>query len=295
MLKPYFRVLGLRTICLCLTVLFFALNHMAQAQSLPWPLAGTQAAFASFADITQQRWEPQQDVRDEKPARFLKAAGIVAAGAAVWTATYLYVDEPLQQFAQSHRNAVADKVAQVVTPLGRQKYLMPAAGAALVGGLLAKDEKLQEAGVISAGSILVNAGLTTTLKKTFRRHRPSSSTENDLFDGPSNKTTNSSLPSSHTATAFAVATSVATVYQDSKYVPPIAYGAATLVGLARINDNAHWATDVMAAAAVGYLSSKGVSYLYKLADKKLKSRKQTLLITPQVGLTAAGISSTFVF
>ncbi|MBF9252237.1 phosphatase PAP2 family protein [Pontibacter sp. 172403-2] len=287
-------VLRLRLVCLCLLAVLFTVNNAAQAQSLVLS-ESTQPYFTLHPDTTHQELKPQQEIQEEKLSPFLKTAGIVVAGAAVWTATYMYVDEPLQRFTQSHRNAVANGMAQVVTPLGRQKYLMPAAGAALLGGLLAKDEKLQQVGLISVGSILVNAGITSTLKKTFHRHRPNITTDNDVFDGPFNHTSNASLPSSHTSTAFAVATSVATVYKDSKYVPPIAYGIASLVGLARINDNAHWTTDVMAAAAVGYLSSKGVSYLYNLADEKLEKRRQKLLLTPQIGLTSAGFSGILIF
>ena len=186
-------------------------------------------------------------------------------------------------------------MAGVVEPLGRQKYLMPAAGAVLASGLMLHDERLQKAGVISIGSILVNAAATSTLKKSFRRHRPNAATENDRFDGPFRDTEHASFPSSHTSTAFTVATSIATVYRGHRLVPPIAYGMATLVGLSRVYDNVHWATDVLKGAAVGYLSAKGVSYLHGLADRKLKSRKQKLLITPDFGPATGGFSATLVF
>nr|WP_162055521.1 hypothetical protein [Pontibacter pamirensis] len=41
--------------------------------------------------------------------------------------------------------------------------------------------------------------------------------------------------------------------------------------MSRVNDNVHWATDVMKGSAVGYLSAKGVKYLYDLADQKLRN------------------------
>jgi len=287
--------LRLRLACLCLPVILSTINNGAQAQLLAQLSESPQPYFMLHPDSMHQDLIPQQQIEKAKPSRFLKTAGLVVAGATIWMASYKYVDEPLQQFTQSHRSDVANGIAQVITPLGQEKYLVPMAGAALVSGFLAKDRKLQQVGLISAGSILVNAGITGTLKRTFHRYRPSTTTENNLFDGPFHHTINSSLPSFHTATAFAVATSVATVYKDNKYVPPIAYSVATLVGFSRINDNAHWATDVLAGAAVGYLSSKGVSYLYKLADEKLKYRKQKLLLTPQVSPASAQLSATWTF
>ncbi|WP_347159154.1 phosphatase PAP2 family protein [Pontibacter chitinilyticus] len=234
-------------------------------------------------------------VKPREPHRLWRGAAIAAAGAAAWTLTFAYVDELVQQFMQSHRCAVANGVAFVVQPLGRQQYLMPAAGVSLVAGELLKDKKLQQAGLLSVGSILINAGLTSTIKNAIHRHRPSATTENHEFDQPFRPSPNGSLPSSHTSTAFAVATSQSTMYHHSKYVPPMAYGVATLVGLSRINDNAHWVTDVMAGAAVGFLSAKGVHLLYNLADKRLKNSRQPLLLTPQVGLSSAQISGTFLF
>lgn len=64
-----------------------------------------------------------------------------------------------------------------------------------------------------------------------------------------------------------------------------------LVGLSRINDNAHWVTDVMAGATIGYLTSKGVNALYCVANQKLKNHKQKLLIYPQVGLKSGGVNT----
>ncbi|WP_439882110.1 phosphatase PAP2 family protein [Pontibacter sp. MBLB2868] len=264
------------------------------------PVAVPQQAMAQPAFLLQDSTQLQQPAAPISQAmhpvtrsKALQSASIALSGAALWTLSYAYVDEPFEQFVQSHRSAVADGISLVVQPLGRQKYLLPVAGAAFVTGLIAKDKKLQQAGVISMGSIIINSAVTSTLKNTFHRYRPSTTTENHEYDEPFCGSLNGSLPSSHTSTAFTVATSIATVYKDKKYVPPIAYGVATLVGLSRINDNAHWTTDVLAGAAVGYLSSKGVSLLYDLADKKLKSRQ--LLITPQLSANTGGLSATYVF
>lgn len=225
-----------------------------------------------------------------------KGAAVLVAGTGIWTATFALADEPLQQYTQRHRSTAADKISYVVQPLGRQGFMVPVVGVAFAGGLLLKDSQLQKAGFVSMGSILISSGLTSMLKNQIHRHRPSATTENHIFDWAISTSDNTSLPSAHTATAFAVATSVATVYgYENRYVPPIAYGIATLVGLSRVNDNAHWATDVMAGAMVGYISAKGTIYLYDMVNQKLKIRKQRLLINPQLGTQSGGLSATLVF
>jgi membrane-associated phospholipid phosphatase len=69
-----------------------------------------------------------------------------------------------------------------------------------------------------------------------------------------------SLPSSHVTVAFAAATA-ATMEVDrswpaaAKYVKPVSYSLASLVGLSRMYKNKHWGSDVVAAAGLGAYSA----------------------------------------
>ncbi len=42
---------------------------------------------------------------------------------------------------------------------------------------------------------------------------------------------------------------------------------ATMVGISRVYDNSHWASDVMAGAAIGFISAKTMIELDKLLQK----------------------------
>jgi hypothetical protein len=66
------------------------------------------------------------------------------------------------------------------------------------------------------------------------------------------------FPSGHTATAFSIATVFATQYSDIKAVPILCYSAATAVGISRLTEHEHWASDVFVGALIGYLSGKQV-------------------------------------
>lgn len=67
-----------------------------------------------------------------------------------------------------------------------------------------------------------------------------------------------SFPSGHASSAFAVATVFAHRYREHRWVPWVAYGAATFVSLTRIPDQAHFPSDVFAGAAIGYVVSRFV-------------------------------------
>jgi membrane-associated PAP2 superfamily phosphatase len=67
-----------------------------------------------------------------------------------------------------------------------------------------------------------------------------------------------SFPSGHTAMAFSIATVFASQYKNKKAIPVLCYSAATLVGISRLTEHKHWASDVFVGGLIGYLCGKQV-------------------------------------
>ena len=67
------------------------------------------------------------------------------------------------------------------------------------------------------------------------------------------------LPSTHALGAFALATIVTHRYKSHRWVPYVAYGAATLVCFSRVSEQAHFPSDVFLGAALGYVISRFVA------------------------------------
>ena len=78
----------------------------------------------------------------------------------------------------------------------------------------------------------------------------------------------------------------ADVYKDNPYIPPIAYGLATLTGLSRIYSNEHWSSDVLFGAAIGYFTSKALLN-YHREDKDSIARRHTVM--PAVSKEMTGL------
>jgi membrane-associated phospholipid phosphatase len=85
--------------------------------------------------------------------------------------------------------------------------------------------------------------------------RPNSTTDRSAWRG-----NGESFPSGHTTAAFAAAQ----VFSDR--TPPgewgwrvLAYGLATATAYARVKDNVHWTSDVVAGAALGMATGRFVS------------------------------------
>lgn len=206
-------------------------------------------------------------------------------------ATYLcyrFLDAKIQKVSQENKTGFQTFISNSVTGLGLGKFQTIAWGSTTIVAVTARDKKLQKTVIIWAGSLLINSVITNQLKINFQRHRPNSGDSYNVFDWRKGPRLHSSFPSAHTSNVFTTATVFVTMYKNNKWVPPVAYVLASLVGLSRIYDNAHWASDVLAGAAVGFLSAKAMNSLYKLAGKKI-------LFLPQVGPTYSSLSVTYRF
>jgi len=140
--------------------------------------------------------------------------------------------------------------------------LVPASFYAL--GLVRKDSYATHTSLL-AGESVVDAGiLAWVLKNGAGRLRPSAIPPGGNYSDTWFKTyqpplrADASFPSEHTIAAFSVATIFARRYPSHRWVPWVAYGAATLIGFSRVSLQAHFPSDVFAGAAFGYVISRYV-------------------------------------
>jgi undecaprenyl-diphosphatase len=76
---------------------------------------------------------------------------------------------------------------------------------------------------------------------------------------------NSSFPSGHAAFYFAIAT---VVFLQSKKLGSIFLVVSLLIGIARVYGGVHWASDILAGAAIGIVSGLFVSWLFRKLQRK---------------------------
>ncbi len=217
--------------------------------------------------------------------KFKETITVAAAYSATAFVCYRYFDTPLKNFTQANQYKAIANITHTVERAGLGTSSVLITSATAVASVVLKDKKLEKTAILLAGGHVMNDFITNQTKITFQRHRPNSGDPYNTFDWRGGPKTNTSFISSHTSNAFATATAFATVYSDSKWVPAFAYSAAALVGLCRIYDNAHWTSDVLGGAAIGFASVKAANGLYRLAQKKI-----TFL--PQV--SAGHYSGTFI-
>lgn len=136
------------------------------------------------------------------------------------------------------RNDTADDVFELIEPFGGGHSDKVTAAFLLYG--LARDDSRAKNVAFDAfvSSTIASKGITPALKAITGRKRP-------------NGDDDESFPSNHATQAFTVATVIARHYEHRRWVPWLAYGVATGVGLARIYHGDHHTSDVIAGAAIG--------------------------------------------
>ncbi|MDR0972797.1 MAG: phosphatase PAP2 family protein [Prevotellaceae bacterium] len=123
--------------------------------------------------------------------------------------------------------------------------------------------------VYVGSSVIEAAALTYGMKYVFDRRRPY-----DKYPDirPSGLENSPSFPSTHAATAFALAASLSLRYPKWYVIVPSALWAGS-VGFSRLNKGVHYTTDVLAGAAVGIgcavLNTYVNRYLQRWLDGKL--------------------------
>lgn len=182
-----------------------------------------------------------------------------------------FADKPIQGNALTLRsdNKTVRGISDYVTRFGGtyEIYTLLALGAQ---GFIFKNQKLKTTTLLATQAYLTGGAVGSTVKFLTGRQRPTYYDPNangpaGKFNGPfrtgrdidGNKV-NSSFPSGHTTVAFAAATVFAMEYKNNPLIPIISYSAATLIGLSRITENKHWATDILAGAALGFLTGQQV-------------------------------------
>jgi len=117
--------------------------------------------------------------------------------------------------------------------------------------LVTRNERLQDAAFTSLQSLALAGGMSYAIKYSLGRGRPYDGHDASQFAPYSG---NTSFPSGHTTAVFALVTPW--VYY---YPSPVTYGLLAVAGgtaVARVAKQHHWPTDVVAGAALGFLTAR---------------------------------------
>jgi membrane-associated phospholipid phosphatase len=173
------------------------------------------------------------------------------------------LDDDARELAVDMRGRTSNGISDILRPFGRTTELAAVSAATYVVGRAVSNERVADFGLHAFVSLALSNFVTGSLKVVTGRSRPlvlgADSTwarqghdEWDFFGGWHSDGARASYASGHTSNAFAIATVFAEELGGA--APWIAYPMAAGVAWSRVNDEAHWASDVVMGALIGIVS-----------------------------------------
>ena len=246
-----------------------AIISAAQAAAAPGVEAQAPAIVGSTVGVTERTGDPRTGDAPVAPRNRLALGAIVLGVAAVVPfdeALARVIRRPPLQGKEDLRDA-----SGMVGTMGDPGAIILTSGLFAVGRLSGRP-RMADIGLHATEAVLVSGAATGVLKVLVGRPRPLLPSA----DGPGESGEEAwelrpgrgvggyaSFPSGHTTVAFAAASAITselrlTNARVSRIVGPVLFGGATALGLSRMYDNEHWASDVAMAAVVGTLAGRRV-------------------------------------
>lgn len=247
------------------TASFFSIITYGQERQAPLPdapVATAGAAPNSSQDI-EVTWKqlPKRFLEDQKgiwlfPTQLARGRHWIPTLAIVGgTAGLIAADPHVMPYFRDHAGNLDDINDALDGPITTGVIAIVPASFLLVGYI--RHDSYATSTALLAGEAYANSAVVDlAIKAVTRRKRPvdvaAGSSFNDTFFNSGKSPLGSAFPSGHAAGAFAVAAVFAHRYRQHRWVPWVAYGAATAISLSRVTTLAHFPSDVFLGAALGY-------------------------------------------
>jgi membrane-associated phospholipid phosphatase len=224
------------------------------------------------------------------PVRWDAHDWLIVSAATLGVGAVAFLDKPVQTQTQRNQNNATNNLASDIRCFGGT-CSFAALGLFYVGGALLHDEEAKAVTIDGAAASLVASGIITpVLKYAVGRSRPNRDEGNHHFTPFSNSA--AGFPSGEATQAFAVASVIAAHY-DELWVKVSSYGIASLVGMARIYEDAHWTSDALAGALIG--TAVGTAIVHFNEKRRKANKKETgIFITPLLAPGTGGLAITLV-
>lgn len=189
-----------------------------------------------------------------------------------------FLDHGTREWIEDHQKTSFTKFSLSVTRLGEAPFLLGLSAVLYAGGEAFKADGLRKTGLMGLESFCIAGIVVNGIKYLFARARPLSGEGPNSLHWFSFKNNQHAFPSGHSAAAFAVAAVIAG-QSHNFLVGAVSYGLASLVAASRVNNNEHWASDVLAGSIIGYFIGKKVLAL----NGPSHENKPTLSFAPASG------------
>jgi membrane-associated phospholipid phosphatase len=202
------------------------------------------------------------------PFRWSQQSLVTFAFLSAGTCGLMLADRDLQDWVQEHRNSTTDGISGWTDRYTKRTTGLTVGGLYL-GGTIFRNEKAKETALLCLESVALAEGITKVIKHVVGRTRPFGNKGTFHFDPLEFDPPSSSLsfPSGHATTAFALSSVIVEQYRNIP-LAFVLYGWATVVALARVNNNAHFLSDVFWGGVIGVSVARTIVKFNKKDDSE---------------------------
>lgn len=219
------------------------------------------------------------------PARTTPKGASLTGGVVAGTLLLVTYDDDIRAHVlEPPDSGAADTLASVFEPLGRSYVEAAALGVAWAAARGAGRPDAAATAATAFEAWLWTFVITSGAKAAFGRAAPTGDADaRDFFEG------GTIFPSGHTSRSFAIAAVLADRHGPA--VAWFAYPIAALVGLATVQQDTHWASDILAGAGLGLAIGKGIAHRHPAAATAEPGARAAWRLVPAPG--GAGLRIVF--
>lgn len=222
------------------------------------------------ANYVQSYWYNGVDLL-KSPFHFNKEQWITTGGTILFAGAVIALDEPINLTMETWDSKAANNFGKAGEIVGGAPFQLGISGGAMLVGAVTKKDGWLQFGLDNLQAQAFTGGITLIVKNVFHRARPETGEGAYSWYGPFNGWGNDSYYSGHTAMAFSTATMIFLHSKKKWWVGLLGYGAATAVGVSRMQQQKHWCSDVVMGAVMGTVIS---SWVYKKQEQRRTVKKQ---------------------
>jgi membrane-associated phospholipid phosphatase len=156
--------------------------------------------------------------------------------------------------------------------IGQGSSVMLLAGSFFIAGKIKKNNRALQTASELTEAFLALGIKTQVIKYATGRENPSDASTirgrwkpfPNWSDFQNNKPRYDAFPSGHLATFISAVTIIGENYPEKKWIKPVGYSIAGLIGLSMINNGVHWASDFPLGFALGYGFGKFISKKHRI-------------------------------
>jgi len=203
--------------------------------------------------------------------------GAIAVGAIGVT---IGLDEDIRRSAKGIGRSTGRDIQDVATTVSWTTL-----GGLYAAGLAAEREDWRHDAFTGGEGAAVSMGLTKATKAAFGRQRPDTNEgAYRWFDGGTSFVSDAATPH------FAISEAISESFDHAWWAMVPSYAVATAVGVGRMGQDRHWASDVVGSAVLGLGTEKLFSHFH---EEEVREEKASVSVQPTAGGLGLSVSWRF--